>query len=67
MPFSEYNEKTIRKSLKTRNYSTETISNSPLILPEESVAPSGESFRNTFFFLAHGSAVLPKVLTEHDE
>ena len=50
-PFSEYNEKTIRKSLKTRNYSIENISKSPVILPDVSVAPSGESFRNIFFFL----------------
>ena len=51
-PISEYNEKTIRKSLKSRNYSTEIILNSPVIIPEVSVAPSGESFRNTFFFCA---------------
>ena len=50
-PFVEYNEKTIRKSPKTRNYSTQSILNSPVIIAEVSVAPSGESFRNTFFFL----------------
>ena len=35
----------------SKNYSTESILNSPVIIPEVSVAPSGESFRNTFFFL----------------
>ena len=50
-PFLEYNEKTVRKSPKTRNYSTQSILNSPVIIEEVSVAPSGESFRNTFFFL----------------
>ena len=36
---------------KTKNYSTESILNSRVIIPEVSVAPSGESFRNTFTFL----------------
>ena len=40
-----------QKIAQTRNYSIENISKSPVILPDVSVAPSGESFRNTFFFL----------------
>ena len=52
MPFSEYNEKIIRKSPKAHNYSTQSMDNLPVIIAEVSVAPSGESFRNTFFFCA---------------
>ena len=52
---SEYNEKTVRKSPKTRNYSTQSMENLPVIIAEVSVAPSGELFRNTFFFSPHVS------------
>ena len=40
-----------QKIAKTRNYSTQSMDNLPVIIAEVSVAPSGESFRNTFFFL----------------
>ena len=46
-PFSEYNDKTIRKSPKTQNYSTQNMEDFPVIIAEVSVVPSG----NTFFFL----------------
>ena len=39
-----------QKTPKTRNYSTQSMENLPVIIAEVSVAPSGESFRNTFFF-----------------
>ena len=51
-PFSEYNEKTIRKSPKTQNYFIQSMENLPVIIAEVSVAHSGESFQNTFFFCA---------------
>ena len=35
------------------------MENLPVIIAGVSVAPSGESFRNTFFFFAHVSDVLP--------
>ena len=50
-PFSEYNEKTIRKSPNTQNYSMQSMEHLPVIIAEVCVAHSGESFRNTFFFL----------------
>ena len=52
MPFSEYNEKTIRKSPETQNYSIKSLENLPVIIAEVSVAHSGKSFRNTFIFCA---------------
>ena len=51
-PFSEYKETTIRKSPKTQNYSIQSMENLPVIIAEVSVAHSGDSFRNTFFFCA---------------
>ena len=39
-PVSEYNEKTIQKSPKTQNYSTQSMDNLPVIIAEVSVAHS---------------------------